>query len=266
MSATIKLSSPATHEFWEIPVLFEDAHLLSLDKPAGLLASPDRNDPTRPSLMTLLHAGIAAGKPWAGERSLSYLMHAHRPDVETSGVFLLAKTKPVLVALANFFSLEQPCKQYVTLVHGAPKEDRFEIDAKIAPHPVRPGLMRIDSKGGKRARTRFEVVERFSRNTLLKCEPLPERPHQIRLHLGHAGLRVVGDELYGGKPLWLSHLKPDFRLKEGKTERPLISRVTLHMERLTLPHPITGEVLTITAPWPKDLKVAVKYLRQYAVK
>ena len=264
MSATIKLSSPATHEFWEIPVLFEDAQLLALDKPTGLLVSPDRNDPTRPSLMMLLHAGIAAGKPWAGERSLSYLIHAHRPNVETSGLFLLAKTKPVLVALANFFSLEQPCIQYVTLVHGVPKEDRFEIDAKIAPHSVRPGLVRIDSKGGKHARTRFEVLERFSRNTLLKCEPLTERAHQIRVHLGHAGLRVVGDELYGGKPLWLSRLKPDFHLKEGKTERALISRVTLHAEQMTLPHPITGEVLTITSPWPKDLKVAVKYLRQYA--
>jgi len=214
--------------------------------------------------MSLLHAGIAAGKPSASERGLSYLKPAHRPDFETSGVFLLAKTKPVLVALANFFSLTQPCRQYLALVHGTPEKDHFEIDAKLAPHPVRPGLMRVDSKGGKRALTRFEVVEIFSRNTLIKCEPLTGRTHQIRVHLGHASLRVVGDVLYGGKPLWLSRLKPDYRLKDGKTERPLISRVALHAERLTLPHPVTGEVVTITSPWPKDLTVAVKYLRQYA--
>ena len=67
-TGTIKLSSPATREFWEIPVLFEDEHLLALDKPAGLLTSPDRYDPQRPNLMKLLHAGIAAGKPWARER------------------------------------------------------------------------------------------------------------------------------------------------------------------------------------------------------
>src|ERR1041384_377942 len=83
--SVIKLSSPATREFWEIPVLFEDAHLLALDKPAGLLTSPDRYDPERPNLMGLLHAGIAAGKPWAVERGLNYLSNAHRLDFETSG-------------------------------------------------------------------------------------------------------------------------------------------------------------------------------------
>lgn len=65
MSAVIKLSSPATREFWEIPVLYEDEHLLALDKPAGLLASPDRYDPQRPNLMKLLHTAIAEGRPWA---------------------------------------------------------------------------------------------------------------------------------------------------------------------------------------------------------
>jgi RluA family pseudouridine synthase len=263
MPSVIKLSSPATHEFWEIPVLFEDAHLLALDKPAGLPTSPNRNDPARPSLMTLLHAGISAGKPWARERSLSYLMNVHRPDAEASGIILLAKTKPVLVTLANLFSNEKTRRQYVALVHGAPKEDRFEIDAKLAPHPARPGRMRVDPRG-KRSCTVFTVLEKFAREALLQCELLTERPHQIRVHIRHAGMRVVGDEMYGGKPLWLSRLKPDYRLKEGKTERPLMARVALHAERLVLPHPVTGDVLMITAPWPKDLKVAVKYLRLYA--
>ena len=101
VSATIKLSSPATREFWEIPVLYEDAHLLALDKPSGLLTSPDRDEPDRPSLMKLLHAGIERGAPWAAEGGRTYLMPAHRPDAETSGVMLLAKSKPVLVALVN---------------------------------------------------------------------------------------------------------------------------------------------------------------------
>jgi len=263
VNSVIKLSSPATHEFWEIPVLFEDAYLLALDKPAGLQTSPDRHDPAHPSLIQLLHAAIAAGKPWASDRGLSYLIYAHRLEAGTSGVILFAKTKSVLVALANLFGSGKPRKQYVALVHGAPKQEHFEVDAKLVPHPARPGMLRVDPHGDKRSRTVFEVLERFSRDTLLKCEPLTERPHQIRVHLCHAGLRVVGDELYGGKPLWLSRLKADYRLKEGRTERPLISRVALHAERLTLAHPATGEAVTITSPWPKDLKVAVKYLRQY---
>src|SRR3954452_7738755 len=99
----IKLSSPATNEFWEINVVFEDEHLLALDKPTGLLTSPDRADPDRPNLMKLLHAAIAEAKPWAKERGLTYLMNAHRLDFETSGVILLSKSKPVLVQLANAF-------------------------------------------------------------------------------------------------------------------------------------------------------------------
>jgi len=263
-SSTIKLSSPATREFWQIPVLFEDAHLLAFDKPAGLLASPDRNEPERANLTTLLHAGIAAGKPWAQERALAYLMNAYRLDAETSGVILFAKFKSVFVALADFFGAGQSGQKYLALVRGAPREDCFEVDAKLAPHPTRPGLMRVDVRDGKRAVTRFELLEKFAQTTLLRCEPLTLRPHQIRVHLCHVGMRLVGDGLYGGKPLWLSQLKPDFRLKEGKIERPLISRAALHAEQLLLPHPVNGEPLTLTAPWPKDMKVAVKYLRRFA--
>jgi RluA family pseudouridine synthase len=264
VSAAIKLSSSASREFWEIPVLFEDEHLLALDKPAGLLTSPDRYDPQRPNLMKLLHAAVAGGKPWARERRLDYLMNAHRLDFETSGIILLAKSKPALVALANLFGSEKPLKQYTALVQGTPREEKFELAAGLAPHPVRTGLMRVDPKNGKRSRTVFETLEKFSGWTLLRCKPFTGRTHQIRAHLRHAGLPIVGDELYGGKPLWLSRLKPNYRLKRGHVERPLISRVALHAEQLTLPRPVTGETLTITAPWPKDLKVAVKYLRQFA--
>jgi 23S rRNA-/tRNA-specific pseudouridylate synthase len=75
----------------------------------------------------------------------------------------------------------------------------------------------------------------------------------------------VGDSLYGGRPLLLSQLKPDYRLKPNKTERPLLSQPALHAESLALPHPVTGEPLAITAPWPKHLNVAVKYLSRYAL-
>jgi 23S rRNA pseudouridine1911/1915/1917 synthase len=265
VSAVIKLSSPPTREFWEIPVLFEDDHLLALDKPAGLLTSPDRYDPQRPNLMTLVHTAIAGGKPWARERKLDYLMSAHRLDGEISGVILLAKNKPAFLALANLFGAEKPARKFVALIQGQPAEGQFEVDAKLAPHPAKPGAMRVDPKGGKKSKTRFEVLEQFDGWTLLRCEPLISRRHQIRVHLRHAGLPIVGDELYGGKPLWLSRLKRDYRLKPGHEERPLLSRVALHAEELSLAHPVTGAPLIITAPWPRDLKVAVKYLRQYAL-
>lgn len=88
--------------------------------------------------------------------------------------------------------------------------------------------------------------------------------HQIRIHLKHAGFPLIGDKLYGGKPLWLSRLKRDFRLKPGREERPLIARVALHAEELSLLHPVTNQPVTITAPLPKDLRVALRYLREFS--
>jgi RluA family pseudouridine synthase len=265
VSVAVKLSSPATKEFWEIPVLFEDGDLLSLDKPAGLLVSPDRYDAARPNLMKLLHTGIEQQKPWAKERGLTYLANVHRLDSETSGVILLAKNKPALVTLANLFGSEKPLKQYVALAWGNPPDKAFEVEAKLAPHPIRLGQMHVDPKHGKKSKTRFEVIEQYSDWCLLRCTPLTSRTHQIRIHLKHAGFPIVADEVYGGKMLWLSRLKKDFRLKPGREERPLISRVALHAEELTVSHPVTNEPVTIKSEWPKDIRVAVKYLRQYAV-
>jgi len=269
VSAVIKLSSPATSEFWEIPVLHEDEHLLALDKPAGLLASPDRADASRPDpeppdLMKLLHAGIAAAKPWAAQRKLTYLHHAHWLERETSGVILLAKSKPGLVALADLFGAERPIRKYLALVHGSPKEERFEVNAKLGTHPQKPGMMRVDPQNGKKAKSIFEVLERFADATLLRCQPITDRTHQLRVHLQNSGLRIAGDALYGGAPLLLSRLKQEYRLKHGRVERPLMARVALHAEQLELPHPITGDTITIASPLPKDFIVALKYLRLYA--
>jgi RluA family pseudouridine synthase len=266
VSAVIKLSSPATREFWEIPVLFEDGDLLALEKPARLLTSPDPMDLARPSLMKLLHAAIAAKKPWAAERNLDYLNPANELDADVTGVLLLAKNKPAFIALANLFSSGKAQLKYVALVRGDMLEQEFEVDAKLAPHPVKPELMRVDRDHGKQARTKFTLLENFSRAgyALLHAQPHMERQHQVRVHASHVDLKIVGDETYGGKPLWLSRLKKDYRLKPGREERPLLNRVSLHAEELILPHPVTGETVTIKSEWPKDLKVALKFLRQFS--
>lgn len=264
MSDPIKLSSPATKEFWEIPVLFEDDTLLAISKPPGMLTSPDRYDPERPNLMKLLHNAIKDGKPWAKQRGLSYLANAHRLDFDTSGVILLAKTKPALVTLANLFGSEKPVKIYVAILPGTPPYRQWEVDAPIGPFPGRPGQMRVDPKNGKNSRTAFEVREQFRGYTLVQCRPYTGRTHQIRVHLKHWGLPICGDRVYGGRPLLLSELKEEYRLKPGKVERPLIATTALHAEELTVPHPVTGAEVKIIAPWPKDFAVAIKNLRRHA--
>jgi 23S rRNA pseudouridine955/2504/2580 synthase len=264
---TIKLSSPATGEFWEIPVLWEDDHLLALHKPAGLLLSPDPVDAARPSLMQLFHRGIEKGAAWAKERNLSYLMNAHRLDAETGGVLLLARTKPALAALADQLGSEKPNKTFIAIVRGSPPRNDFASDAALSPHPLEPGNVRVDLKEGMRARTSFLVRERFpgAGCLLLECHPLTARPYQIRAHLKYLRLPIVGDEIYGGQPLLLSNLKNAYHLKPGHTERPLIATPALHAEKIIIAHPVTGAELAITAPWPKDFTVAVKYLRRYSV-
>jgi len=259
----IKISSPATREFWEIPVVFEDEHLLVVDKPTGLLTSPDRYELTRPSLISLLHEAIAEGKAWSLEHNRKYLTNAHRLDAETSGVLLLAKSKEVLVKLADMFSSNKPLKRYLAIVNGAPIEDKFDVDVKIAPHPMKPGVMHVDKRFGKKARTHFEVLEKFRHHTLLRCEPFTNHSHQIRIHLRSSRLPVVGDALYHGAPLKLSRLKKRYTVKEGEEEKPLMGRVALHADELALSHPVTGEALSIKAELPKDFAVALKYLRRY---
>ena len=265
MSA-IKLSSPSTREFWEIPVLYEDEHLLALDKPVDLLVSPDPLAPERPSLVQLLHAAIAEGKPWAKQRRLSYLRITHRLDAEATGIAIFARTKETLIQLREQFGIEKPMLRYLVLVRGVPPEPEWEVDAKIGSNQNRPDLVRIDPRHGKQSRTRVKVVEKFEDHALVVCEPLTDRAHQVRVHLRHAGFPVVGDQAYGGKPLWLSRLKPDYRLKPEALERALISRPALHSEAANLMQPATGTPLAIQAPWPKDMAVGVKYLRRYAAR
>ena len=153
---------------------------------------------------------------------------------------------------------------YAALVRGSAEQSGFEANLQLAPHPARPGFVRVDPKTGKRSRTEFSVREIYSGYLLLECRLLTARRHQIRVHLRHLRLPLVGDEMYGGPALWLSTLKTSYRLKPGHTEKPLISRPALHAEQLSFRHPVTGQPAKIEAPWPKDMLVAVKYLRRYA--
>lgn len=261
----IKLSSPATREFWEIEVLLEDPQLLVINKPARFLTSPDRYDPARPNLMRLLHEGLAAGKAWATARGVTYLANAHRLDFETTGVLLLAKDRPSLITLANQFGSEIPQMSYLALVHGTPDEDEFSVNASLAADAFKLGMMRV-SRIGKKSTTDFRVLEKFAGCSLLECRPHTARPHQIRVHLQHAGHPIYGDSLYGGDWLMLSKLKHgNYHLKRGRTERPLISSLALHSAKLELPHPADGRPVRVESAPPREMIVALKYLRRYAL-
>ena len=236
------------------PVLFEDDTLIAFDKPSGLLVAPDRWDKERENLMTVVHQRL--NPEW---------FNVHRLDHDASGVLLCAKGKDAVRYMCRVFNAGSITKDYIAIVQGGPIEASGSIQLRLEPDFVLPGRMRVARDGGgKAAETRYEVAERWSGHSLLRLRLLTSRTHQIRVHLAASGWPVVADPFYGGSPLRLSRLKPGYKFKEGKPEKPLMGRLALHAQRLRLAHPKTGELLTIESPEPKDFRISIRYLRQWA--
>ena len=235
------------------PVLFEDESFIAFDKPSGLLVAPDRWDKERENLADMIHEQLSPN-----------FFNVHRLDRDTSGVILVAKTKKALDAASNLFHSREVQKQYVAIAHGVPKEEKGTIRMPIVEDEERPGKMKT-VRHGKPAGTDFEVVERFRRYALVKLVPHTGRTHQLRVHLAAIGCPVVCDRFYGdGRGLMLSELKKHYKQHADRPERPLIGRLALHAEVLSLPHPVTGEPLVLRAPLPDDFELALKYLKRYS--
>ena len=247
----------------EVPVLHIDEDLLILDKPAGLLSVPDRWDREKPNLMRQLQAGIAKPSNWAKALGLAYVANAHRLDRDTSGVFVVARTRTALAAMVRQFRGRSLKKTYVALVVRQPESSPLTIDKAILPNPQRPGLAMI-SERGRPSVTVVEIIERFSRHTLVRARPETGRLHQVRLHLKAIGCPIACDGDYGsGAPMYLSDFKRRYDPpRDG--ERPILARQALHAESIEFDHPRTGERLRVEAPLAKDMAVVAKHLGRYA--
>jgi RluA family pseudouridine synthase len=233
-------------------ILHEDEVLLAVDKPAGLPVVADPQNPAAGSLMDQVRARFGSG-----------VANVHRLDAEATGVLLCAKSKAALDFLSGQFQAKTAAKSYQALVDGAPAGAAFDVDLALREDERQPGRMRVVKKGGRPASTRVEVLERFRGFAWVACRAVTGRPHQVRVHLAETGYPVLNDDLYGrGTRLLLSGLKRGY--KGLGDERPLISRLALHANELTVRHPLTREPITLRAPLPKDLEVALKYLRRFA--
>jgi RluA family pseudouridine synthase len=218
-----------------LSVVLEDADLLVLDKPAGLLVHPTGPAHTR----TLAH-GVA-------HHLLSRGVHArvrpvHRIDRDTSGLVLFAKSARAQGGLDAQLREHRLRRTYLALVAGAPPEDEGVVDAPIGAHPRNPTLRAVRT-GGEPARTRYRVVERVTDAALLELELETGRTHQIRVHLQHLGCPVLGDRWYGS----------------GRVAG--LDRPALHAHRLEFLHPIGGAPVEVSAPLPSDLAAVLERLR-----
>ncbi len=247
-----------------VPIVFLDDAVVAVDKPSGLLSVPDRWDKDLPSLMSRLNAGILVGAGWAVSGGFTYLANAHRLDRDTTGVMVMARTPDALRNLARQFEDREASKVYLALIRGSLPEAEVAVDRPVGADPGRPGFAKAGGRTAKKAVTLFKRLEAFRGYELVECRPQTGRMHQIRVHLQTLRCPLVADDRYGdGKGLLLSKIKRGYK-GDREAERPLIGRQALHALSVDLAHPVTGAPLHIEAPWPKDLRIAVKYLRQFA--
>lgn len=227
-----------------LEVIFEDKHLIVLNKPAGMVVHPGVGTGED----TMVHALLAhcAGE-LSGIGGVERPGIVHRLDKETTGLLVVAKHDAAHRALADQFASRTLQKEYVTLVSGVPKETSGSINRAISRHPVHRHRMTV-GEGGRPSRTDWEVLESFGgAAAYLRCRIHTGRTHQIRVHLKSLGHPVLGDETYGWKQ---------------NPALPVPARVMLHAEHLVFSHPVSAKVLDLRAPLPKDFKQMLTALRK----
>ena len=236
----------------KLEIIYEDDHILLINKPADLLTIPDRFDALKPSIYGGLNA--IYGKVFI----------VHRLDRETSGIIIFAKNEEAHRHLSIQFEKHETDKIYLALLDGALHQDEGEIDKPIAPHISVPGRMVI-AKRGKESLTLYKVIEKFKHFTLVEANIKTGRTHQVRIHFQSTGYPLAVDSLYGRRNvLLLSEIKSKgVKLGKYEEERPIMSRTTLHAFRLTFQHPATLERMSFEAPLPKDFNALLNQLRKW---
>ncbi|TRO45634.1 RluA family pseudouridine synthase [Candidatus Bathyarchaeota archaeon] len=231
-------------------VVYEDATLLVVDKPAGMVVHPAPGHAGGTLANALLaHSPELGGQELDPREARPGIVH--RLDRDTSGLILLAKTEKARRALQQQFKDRRVDKAYLALVHGHLQPAWGRIEAPIGRDPHRRQRMTV-LPGGREAVTEYHVLETFSRQagpsagtySLLQAEPKTGRTHQIRVHLASIGHAVVGDPVYG----------------QRRTHLPL-QRQFLHAGHLGFQHPVTGQRLELDAPLPADLADVLELLR-----
>ena len=228
-------------------IVYEDEHLLVIDKPAGLVVHPGAGTPDGTVLNVLLHRyPEIAEVPRAGI--------VHRLDKETTGLMVVAKTIPAQIRLVYALQKRRITREYEAIVVGHMTAGGT-VDEPISRHSTQRTMMAVNPMG-KPAITHYRVAERFRAHTRLRCRLETGRTHQIRVHMAHINHALVGDPVYGGRlrPIRNASIElSDFFLS--------FRRQALHATMLRLVHPITGEEMEWHSPLPEDMVQLIEVLR-----
>ena len=252
VSGELTLAVETTAAAQDIPltVLYQDADLLVINKPAGLVAHPAAGNRDGTLVNALLHhAPELAALPRAGL--------VHRLDKDTTGLLVVARSLRAHTALVEQLQARAIEREYLAVVNGIPVAGGT-VDAPMGRHPVDRQRMAV-TPGGKPAVTHYRVLRRFRAHALLRVKLETGRTHQIRVHMAHNRLPLLGDPVYGGRP----------RVPPGASPRCLetiqqFRRQALHAERLALTHPVTGERREWQAELPADLAELIAALAEDA--
>ena len=245
-----EVQTRAVAEDIPLQVLYEDAAVLVIDKPAGLVVHPGAGNPAGTLVNALLHRDPALEKlPRAGI--------VHRLDKDTSGAMVVARTLEAHTALVAQLSAREVHRQYLAVVVGA-LVSGGTANAAIDRHP-RDRIRMAVRDDGRDATTHYRLRERFRAHTALECRLETGRTHQIRVHMAHLKHPIVGDPLYGGS----------LKLPKGASEELIAAlrgfrRQALHAEMLEFAHPASGEPVRCEAPVPADMQALLRALREDA--
>jgi 23S rRNA pseudouridine1911/1915/1917 synthase len=250
VSVSVPEAAPATAQAQQIPltIVYEDADLIIVDKPAGLVVHPAAGNLDGTLVNALLHhcAGQLSGIGGVARPGI-----VHRIDKDTSGLLVVAKTDLAHEGLAKQFATHSIGRRYLAVVAGRPSPPAGRIEGAIGRHPVHRKKMDIVSPGkGKHAVTHYRTLQPLKDAALVECRLETGRTHQVRVHMASSGHPLLGDPLYGRARA--SHR--DILKSLG------FGRQALHARSLQLVHPRTQENLAFESPVPSDIQELIEAL------
>ncbi|WP_416379148.1 RluA family pseudouridine synthase [Alteriqipengyuania sp. WL0013] len=226
-----------------VPIVFEDAHLVVVDKPAGMVVHPAAGNPDGTLVNALLHhcRGSLSGIGGVARPGI-----VHRIDKDTSGLLVVAKSDAAHEGLARQFADHSLTRAYLAVVGGMPIPPSGTIDARLGRSDrdrKKMAVLAPDSQRGKHAVTHYRTIKTFPAASLLECRLETGRTHQVRVHCASIGHALLGDPVYGRTPAPLRRLLKDLAF----------TRQALHAAKLGFVHPVTGDELHFTSDLPSDM-------------